>query len=106
MLTTFLRRSNRELRRRWSRLALGVAATLVAALPVSTRAQTAGRITGTVVNEAGQPVPSAQVSIPSTTFGALTNEQGKYTITGSAYGISSKNPNTTVTTEFKIVADC
>jgi hypothetical protein len=32
--------------------------------------------------------------------------KSKYTITGSAYGISSKNPNTTVTTEFKIVADC
>src|SRR5690348_4513652 len=53
------------------------------------RAQTGGRITGTVVNEAGQPVPSAQVSIPSTTFGALTNEQGKYTITGVAPGTYS-----------------
>jgi Mycobacterium 19 kDa lipoprotein antigen len=29
-----------------------------------------------------------------------------YTITGSAYGISSKNPNKVITTEFKIVADC
>jgi hypothetical protein len=29
-----------------------------------------------------------------------------YTITGSAYGISSGNPNKTVTTEFKIVAEC
>jgi Mycobacterium 19 kDa lipoprotein antigen len=29
-----------------------------------------------------------------------------YTITGSAYGISSKNPNKVVTPDFKIVADC
>jgi hypothetical protein len=29
-----------------------------------------------------------------------------YTITGSAYGINSHNPNKTVTTDFKIVADC
>jgi hypothetical protein len=29
-----------------------------------------------------------------------------YTITGSAYGINSKNPNKVVTTDFKIVADC
>jgi hypothetical protein len=29
-----------------------------------------------------------------------------YTITGSAYGINTSNPNKTVTTDFKIVADC
>ena len=29
-----------------------------------------------------------------------------YTITGSAYGINSKDPNKTVNEEFKIVADC
>ena len=29
-----------------------------------------------------------------------------YTITGSAYGINSSNPNKVVTTDFKIVADC
>lgn len=34
----------------------------------------------------------------------LTN--GDYTITGSAYGISSSNPNKTVNTDFKIVAEC
>lgn len=34
----------------------------------------------------------------------LTNNS--YTITGSAYGISSSNPNKTVTTDFKITADC
>jgi Mycobacterium 19 kDa lipoprotein antigen len=29
-----------------------------------------------------------------------------YTISGSAYGISNSNPNRTVTTDFKIVAEC
>jgi hypothetical protein len=29
-----------------------------------------------------------------------------YTITGSAYGINSSNPNKTLTTDFKITADC
>jgi hypothetical protein len=32
--------------------------------------------------------------------------KGTYTITGSAYGINSKNPNKVVTEDFKIVADC
>ncbi|SPM26838.1 hypothetical protein MTAB308_313, partial [Mycobacterium terramassiliense] len=29
-----------------------------------------------------------------------------YTITGSAYGINNSNPNKTVTTDFKITAEC
>ena len=88
MRTTFLRGSTVEPRRRWPRFALVLTA-LVAALPGTSRAQTGSRITGTIVNEAGQPVASAQVSIPSTTMGALTNEQGKYTISGVAPGTYS-----------------
>ncbi|APA75980.1 lipoprotein LpqH [Mycobacterium avium subsp. hominissuis] len=34
----------------------------------------------------------------------LTNDA--YTVTGSAYGINSANPNKVVTTDFKIVAEC
>jgi hypothetical protein len=34
----------------------------------------------------------------------LTNSA--YTITGSAYGINSSNPNKVLTTDFKIVAEC
>ncbi|OCB34137.1 lipoprotein LpqH [Mycobacterium parascrofulaceum] len=34
----------------------------------------------------------------------VTNDA--YTITGSAYGINSSNPDKVVTTEFKIVAEC
>ena len=29
-----------------------------------------------------------------------------YTITGSAYGINSSNPNKVITTDFKITAEC
>jgi hypothetical protein len=29
-----------------------------------------------------------------------------YTITGSAYGINSSNPNRVITTDFKITAEC
>ncbi|OSC39759.1 lipoprotein LpqH [Mycobacterium decipiens] len=32
--------------------------------------------------------------------------RNEYTITGSAYGIASINPNKVVTTDFKIVAEC
>ena len=32
--------------------------------------------------------------------------QNTYTITGSAYGINSRNPNKVVTTDFKITAEC
>jgi hypothetical protein len=31
---------------------------------------------------------------------------GAYSITGSAYGINSSNPNKVVTTDFKITAEC
>ncbi|OBH35773.1 hypothetical protein A5692_10900 [Mycobacterium sp. E342] len=34
----------------------------------------------------------------------ITNDA--YTITGSAYGINSSNPDKVVTTEFKIIAEC
>jgi hypothetical protein len=38
--------------------------------------------------------------------GRVDLSHNTYTITGSAYGISNSNPNKTVTTEFKIVAEC
>jgi hypothetical protein len=31
---------------------------------------------------------------------------GAYTITGSAYGISASNPNKVITTDFKLTAEC
>ena len=38
--------------------------------------------------------------------GRVDLSRNTYTITGSAYGISSSSPNKTVTSEFKLVAEC
>jgi TonB-linked SusC/RagA family outer membrane protein len=38
------------------------------------------RVTGRVSESNGQPVPNATVSIENTTLGAITNEEGRYTI--------------------------
>jgi TonB-dependent SusC/RagA subfamily outer membrane receptor len=50
--------------------------------PAITAAQgTTGAITGQVTQSGtGQPVPSAQVQIVGTSFGALTNDQGRFTM--------------------------
>ena len=71
------------------RLALAKTLAIVTALVAAAatlEAQGNGRITGTVLGEAGQPLATAQVTIPSTTMGAVTNDQGKYTIAGVAPG--------------------
>jgi TonB-linked SusC/RagA family outer membrane protein len=64
---------------------MAIATTLLVATASTLQAQ-ASRITGTVLGEAGQPLASAQVTIPSTTIGGVTNAQGKYTISGVAPG--------------------
>ena len=65
-------------------LPLGVAA--VAAAPAAAEAQQAGRVAGTVTGEGGQPLASAQVLLVGTRFGALTDEQGRYSIGGVTPG--------------------
>ena len=40
------------------------------------------RITGTVTTDLGQPLPSAQVNIVGTTLGAVTGDDGRFTIPG------------------------
>ena len=96
-------------------LATALAFALSAAAPAALHAQTGSRVTGTVVSEAGQPIPRVQVTIPSTTFGAVTNEQGKYTISGVApgtydvraqrIGFSPMTQRVTVTSGADAVAD-
>ena len=61
-------------------------ATILFGVATTAQAQAGSRITGTVLGEAGQPLPGAQVTITSTTLGAVTNDQGKYTITGVSAG--------------------
>jgi TonB-linked SusC/RagA family outer membrane protein len=57
----------------------------LALIPLPLAAQD-GRITGTVTGEAGQPLPNANVTIPATRLGAVTGDDGRYTITGVPAG--------------------
>ena len=45
-----------------------------------------GRITGTVTGETGQPLVGVQVVVTGTRLGAITGDNGRYTITGVAAG--------------------
>lgn len=70
-----------------ARASVGALAFLFAVLAVpAAHAQATGRITGTVLGEAGRPVPSAQVSIPTITVGAVSGPDGRYTIIGVPAG--------------------
>jgi CarboxypepD_reg-like domain/TonB-dependent Receptor Plug Domain len=50
------------------------------ALPALLAAQEPVTITGTVKSDAGQPLGQVQVSIPSLGLGALTKDDGRYTV--------------------------
>ena len=56
------------------------AAGLVVCLPAAAPAQESVTITGRVTSDAGPPLPLAEVSIPALGLGALTKEDGRYTI--------------------------
>src|SRR5438552_1768074 len=45
-----------------------------------------GRISGSVVNQAGAPLPAARILLGATNQGAVTNSEGKYVIAGVAPG--------------------
>ena len=63
----------------WRTAFVVLAATIVVGAPV--RAQS-GRITGTVTSaEGARPVPGAQVIVAGTTTGAVTRDDGRFTIT-------------------------
>src|SRR3989454_5220805 len=69
-------------------LALGYAsavALLVAASSLAAQ-QTTGKIEGSVTDQQGGPVASAQVTIVGTSFGALTNDKGYYFINNVPLG--------------------
>lgn len=51
--------------------------------------QTAGKIEGTVTDQAGAPIANAQVLLVGTSFGALTNAQGYYFINNVPVGTYS-----------------
>lgn len=59
----------------------------VAVMPAALAAQDRGTVTGRVVDAATQrPLPAVQVSIAGTQIGTLTNQDGRYVITGVPVG--------------------
>jgi TonB-dependent starch-binding outer membrane protein SusC len=69
--------------------ALALAATTGAvalATPATLAAQQSGRISGIVTDDGGQPIPSVQVSLVGTRFGATTDQAGRFTIVGVTPG--------------------
>lgn len=69
-------------------LALGAAAAiaLFVAIDPAAAQQTTGKIQGTVTDQAGVPLASAQVLVVGTSFGAVTNDQGYYFINNVPVG--------------------
>src|SRR5690606_41578235 len=69
----------------WRRWGAGLAfASLLGG--VEAQAQEPGRITGQVTTRSSAPLSSVQVFLVGTTQGALTNAQGRFTITNVAPG--------------------
>lgn len=59
----------------------------LALAPAGARAQTTGRITGTVTDAtSGQPLPAATVSVQGTTSSTVTDAEGRYTLPGVPAG--------------------
>ena len=50
-------------------------------------AQATGRITGAVTSDQGAPIPGAQVTVEGSGLGAITGENGRYTITNVSPGV-------------------
>ena len=63
------------------RLRLLAALTFAGFFPVALAAQQATLVSGIVTGEAGQPLPSVQVALPTLGAGAITREDGRYSFT-------------------------
>ena len=59
---------------------LGLIATLAVLAPIGAAAQATGSITGMVTTRNLQPLSGAQVYVPGTGLGGLTNAQGRFLI--------------------------
>ena len=70
--------------RRFAAVTLGA---LVAVVLSAASAAAQGRVTGIVTAEGGAPLPNVQVQLEGTAFGAMTAENGRYTITNVPAGV-------------------
>src|SRR5579885_2202149 len=66
---------------RHSQTAFAVAAVLLGAFPALSAAQQGTTISGRVMTDAQMPLPSASVSVPALSAGAMTDANGRYTFT-------------------------
>lgn len=86
-----------------------VALFALALLPGSLTAQGSGTITGRVVDKASQlPVQGVQVRVNGTQRGALTDQEGRFTITGvpaGSYEVSARRVGYGALTQRVTVAD-
>lgn len=65
-----------------------VVAAAVVVLPLIAFAGTTGTLSGVVTNEKKEPLPGVNVRIVGQRLGAMTDEQGRYTIVGIPGGVS------------------
>jgi hypothetical protein len=71
---------------RFLALSVGFVITLVIATSPLVAQQTTGKIEGTVSDQAGVPIASAQVFVVGTSFGAISNDKGYYFINNVPVG--------------------
>src|SRR5688572_10963420 len=72
-------RISREFMNRAFRTAAAACLVLMLA-PWTATGGTTGKVAGRVVDRAGQPIAGANIALPSARLGALTDDQGYYTI--------------------------
>lgn len=70
----------RQFLRHLSRVVVATTLATLAARDVAVAQAQTGTVSGTVLNDGGQPVPGAQIALVGTGLGTLTNTSGKYTI--------------------------
>lgn len=70
----------------WRRGLRAAAASLFLLLPASLAAQQTGTVSGTVTNQAGQPLSGVQVQVVGTQQGAMTGIDGRFTLSNVQAG--------------------
>ncbi|MGE5314236.1 MAG: TonB-dependent receptor [Acidobacteriota bacterium] len=121
-LHTHISRSAASVKRGWTRIALGIAALMIASAALL-QAQTAGKISGTVRDaQTREPLVGVNVRIIGTSFGAVTDVEGayfilnvpagKYVVQASIVGFQKMslrdvivNSNRTTTADFRMTSE-
>jgi TonB-dependent SusC/RagA subfamily outer membrane receptor len=66
---------------------VAASALVLMSVPTLASAQATGRVTGTVVGDAGQrPIAGTRITVRGTTLGSITGDEGKYSIAGIPAG--------------------